>query len=67
MAGIPISGVVKVKVTTSSRCSKCGRKGFDHCKMRYDHMQDVLKITCDRCGYVWKKEPLDKELGVDEV
>ncbi len=55
------------KTRTSPWCPKCGRKGYDHCKMRYDPMQDVLKITCDRCGHIWNKDPLDKKLSVDEV
>ncbi len=52
------------KVTASNKCSKCG---CIDTYMRYDMISDNLRVTCKRCEYVWRKEPLDKELSVDEV
>ncbi len=60
----PFATLGKEKVTASSRCSKCG--GMDT-YMRYDSISDNLKVTCKRCEYIWRKEPLDKELAEVEV
>lgn len=54
----------KRKVTTTKACSKCGHG--THSKMQYDPMQDNLRVTCSRCGFAWRKEPLDKELKIEE-
>ncbi len=54
-----------VKTTTNKSCVKCGCSSYSN--MWYDPMQDTLKITCERCGYAWRKDPLDKKRSDDEV
>ena len=53
------------KATTHKWCAKCGADSGN--KMKYDHLQDNLKITCERCEYTWRKDPLDKKRSDDEV
>ncbi len=53
------------KATTHKWCAKCGADSGN--KMKYDSIQDNLKITCERCEYTWRKDPLDKKRSDDEV
>ena len=46
------------------RCKKCGGK---YPSVKYMPSEDRLRMVCDRCEYIWFKDPLDKERSGDEV
>ena len=38
-------------------CNKCGSGRIG---LEYQELTDRVQCTCDKCGYVWQEDPLDK-------
>lgn len=38
-------------------CPKCGDCDA---RCKWDGVFDRIDLTCDRCGYTWSRQPLDK-------
>jgi len=51
-------------MTISQVCIKCGHRNAN---MQYSKTKDIILMVCNRCGYRWTVEPLDRDVRLREV